>query len=112
MKIWLDAHLSPILAPWLADHFGLTVQAVRDVGLRDATDSAIFQAAREAGAVVMSKDADFLHLLQVHGPPPSVIWLTCGNTSNANLKQLLARALPPALDLLDAGETLVEIRAV
>ena len=36
-------------------------------------------------------------------------WLTCGNTSEAALKQILSSALSEAIRLLDAGDDLVEI---
>jgi predicted nuclease of predicted toxin-antitoxin system len=39
--------------------FGVVARAVRDLRLREAKARAIFHAAREAGAVVMSKDSDF-----------------------------------------------------
>jgi predicted nuclease of predicted toxin-antitoxin system len=58
----------------------------------------------------MTKDSDFVMLLEELGPPPQNIWLTCGNTSNARLRQILANALPQALMLLESGEALVEIR--
>jgi predicted nuclease of predicted toxin-antitoxin system len=38
-----------------------------------------------------------------------MIWITCGNTSNDYLKQILVTALPQALALLADGEKLVEI---
>ena len=53
MILWIDAQLSPALARWLSDTFGVTAHAVRDLGLRDAKDLPIFHAAREAGAVIM-----------------------------------------------------------
>lgn len=109
MILWLDAQLSPALAPWIAKAFSIQATAVRDVGLRDATDRAIFAAAKEAGAVVLTKDSDFLRLLEQFGPPPQVIWLACGNTSNAHLKTILKDAFPRAQALLAAGEKLVEI---
>lgn len=59
---------------------------------------------------MMTKDSDFVKLLEELGPPPQVIWLTCGNTSNARLKQILTKALPQAVILLESGEPLVEIR--
>jgi predicted nuclease of predicted toxin-antitoxin system len=37
----------------------------------------------------MTKDSDFVALLDRFGPPPQVIWITCGNTSNARLKEIL-----------------------
>ncbi len=79
------------------------------MGLRDATDSIIFMAAKSADVIVMTKDADFPQLLEQFGTPPKIIWLTCGNTSNKNLKVILSTTLKSALDLLEAGESLVEI---
>lgn len=109
MTIWIDAQLSPSLAKWIAGTFGIPAQAVRELGLREAKDFPIFQAAREAGAIVLTKDADFPHLLQQHGPPPKVLWLTCGNTSNQNVRAILTTTLSSALKLLAAGESIVEI---
>ena len=111
MTLWVDAQLPPQIAPWIATHFALTALALRDIGLRDANDIDIFIAAREADAIVMTKDRDFLALLDLYGPPPRVIWLTCGNTSNVRLREILISALPQALALLAVGEDLVEIRS-
>lgn len=60
----------------------------------------------------MTKDSDFVQLLDQYGAPPQIIWLTCGNTSNANLKLVLGHTLTQALALLEAGEKLVEIRGL
>ena len=109
MILWVDAQLPPSLASWLTDNFDAEALAVRDVGLRDARDREIFGAAAEAGAGVITKDGDFVHLLRHHEPRPQVIWITCGNTSNRRLEQILARTLPAALKLLAQGEPLVEI---
>jgi len=109
MKIWIDAQLSPQIASWITSEFDIDAVAVRDIGLRDADDNQIFQKAKAADCVVMTKDRDFLNLLDQYGPPPKVLWLTCGNTSNAALKELLIKTLSNALDLLDAGEQMVEI---
>jgi predicted nuclease of predicted toxin-antitoxin system len=93
------------------DHgtFGISALALRDIGLRDATDREIFLAAREQSIIVMSKDTDFVRLLAEFGPPPDIIWITCGNTSNAHLRQLLNSALPRALEMIVSGESLVEV---
>jgi len=109
MIFWLDAQLSPVLAVWLRMRFGLDAAAVRDLGLRDAEDAEIYAAARDAGAVVVTKDSDFVELLQRIGLPPQVLWLRSGNTSNPRLKQILAQALPDVLPMLESGEPLVEI---
>ena len=113
MTLWIDAHLSPLIAAWLTWTF-TDVQAVplRDLGLRDAEDEEIFRAAKAAGVVVLTKDADFRHLLNQFGPPPQVLWLTCGNTSNERLQEVLRTTLPAALELLAAGEPLIEIGSI
>lgn len=111
MIIWLDAQLSPALAPWIQATFNVEAHALRDLGLRDSTDRAIFHAAKSAGAVLMTKDSDFVTLSHHYGAPPPIIWLTCGNTSNRSLQALLAKAFPRVLLLLQSGESLVEITA-
>ena len=113
MKVWIDAQLSPALAPWLTQSFeDIEAISVRDLGLRDATDVEIFTAARQQRAVVITKDSDFLDLLSRLGPPPQIVGLTCGNTSNARLRQIMISTFPVAIRLLTAGEPFVEIRNV
>ena len=109
MKLWLDAQLSPRLAAWMSTLFAIEVYAVRELGLRDAKDQEIFLAAKQAEAIIVTKDFDFINLLEQYGTPPQIIWITCGNTSNNYLKQILAKTLPSALLLLAEGEKLVEI---
>jgi predicted nuclease of predicted toxin-antitoxin system len=108
-QYWVDAQLSPALAQWLRDAFGVDAVAIRDLGFRDAEDSVIFRAARDRAAIVVTKDNDFVQLLDRYGAPPQVLWLTCGNTSNTRLRALLGEAWPSASTLLAAGEPLVEI---
>lgn len=112
MSLWIDAQMSPAIAVWISRSFAMNTMAVRDLGLREATDQEIFQAAKRENAIVMTKDRDFVSLLDKFGPPPQVIWVTCGNTSNARLKEILTSTLPKALELLGSGEPLVEINAI
>jgi len=109
MIIWVDAQFSPAIALWITENYDAQAVAVRELDLRDAEDQQIFMAARKEDAVVMTKDRDFLHILDQLGAPPKVIWITCGNTSNARLKDILSSTLPSALALLASGENLVEI---
>ena len=109
MTIWVDAHLSPGIATWISDTLGIDAIALRDLGLRDAEDTEIFDAAKVQQAIVMTKDSDFVDLVERLGSPPQIIWLTCGNTSNARLRQILSEMLPQALEILESGEVLVEI---
>ncbi len=109
MKIWIDAQLPPTLANWLTATFGLEASALRDLGFRDAQDMEIFEAARAENAVIMTKDSDFIDLVCRLGSPPQILWLTCGNVTNRNLRQLLSATLPDALAQLRQGEMIVEI---
>jgi predicted nuclease of predicted toxin-antitoxin system len=60
----------------------------------------------------MTKDRDFVRLLDELGAPPKVIWITCGNTSNLRLKEILGTTLASAIALLESGVNLVEIRGL
>lgn len=111
MRLWLDAHLPPALCGWLQAEFGIEAVAIRELGLVESEDPDIFTAAREQTDVVMTKDRDFVELVLRLGPPPKVIWITAGNTSNRRLREILSSTLADALDALDAGESLVEIGA-
>lgn len=107
--IWLDAHLSPALASWLTEEFGQPAAHLRQLGLRHAKDHEIFTAARKENAILLTKDSDFVDMVRRLGPPPAILWLTCGNTSNLALRALLGVTLSRALALIESGETLVEI---
>jgi predicted nuclease of predicted toxin-antitoxin system len=107
--IWIDAQLSPAIASWINENFSVEASAARDLGLRDSEDEEIFLAAKKANAVVITKDRDFVDLLDRLGAPPKIIWLTCGNTSNARLKEILNANLTNALEILAKGDDLIEI---
>jgi predicted nuclease of predicted toxin-antitoxin system len=84
VTLWLDAQLPPSLAAWISETFGADARGVRDLALRDAEDRQIFQAARAEGEIVIvSKDSDFVDLVLRLGTPPQVLWVTCGNLTNA-----------------------------
>jgi predicted nuclease of predicted toxin-antitoxin system len=110
MIIWVDAQLSPALAPWIAEHFGLKAFSLKYLGMQTATDREIFDKARREGAALMTKDSDFVRLIEALGPPPRVLLVTLGNTSNSRMKEALKKTLREAIALLDSGEILVEIR--
>ncbi|MEI7707122.1 MAG: DUF5615 family PIN-like protein [Chlorobium sp.] len=110
MTIWIDAHLSPSLAAWINRTFPtIEAQSLRFLSLQKANDQVIFEAAKEANAVIMSKDSDFLKLIDQFGSPPYLIWVTCGNTSNQKMRAVLENSLEKALQLISSGEPIVEI---
>lgn len=94
---------------WLRNTAGLAVAHVAELGLLRATDTEIFARAREASAIVVTKDADFVRLLDRDGPPPQGVWITAGNLTNARLRELVHTHWERVLELLTRGEALVEI---
>lgn len=109
LRVWIDAQLPPALADWLRREFKVDAVHVKTLGLHQAEDSPIFDAARTAVDVVITKDDDFVRLLDRLGPPPRVLWVRCGNVKNAMLRDILLRAWPEAAVLFAAGESLVEV---
>ena len=108
--VWVDAQLPSALARWLIAAYAVTARHVEDVELLSAEDPVIFAAARGGGAaIVITKDDDFVELVGRHGPPPQVVWVTCGNVRNVELRAIVLNAWPRVAELLAAGEPLVEL---
>lgn len=61
--------MSPAIAGWISANFPISALSVREVGLRDAEDRAIYLEAQRRSAVVMTKDSDFITLQAELGPP-------------------------------------------
>jgi len=110
--IWVDAQLPPSLAVWLVSEHGERAFHVQDLGLLLVSDSNIFDAAVEHDqrVVLLTKDADFVDLLQHRGPPPVLVWLRTGNMTNRELRQLISSAWARTTGLILGGESLIEIR--
>jgi predicted nuclease of predicted toxin-antitoxin system len=102
--VWVDAQLPPVLARWLAGEYGLDAAHVNEIGYVAADDAEIFASARGGGAaVVVTKDEDFVRLLERNGPPPQIVWVTCGNVRNAALRAIVLPVWPQVAALLASG---------
>jgi predicted nuclease of predicted toxin-antitoxin system len=86
--IILDAHLPPALAVWISETFDIPCFSAQFLDLRHAEDEEIFTFSKTRNAIVITKDDDFVSLLNRFGSPPKVFWLTCGNTSKSRLKEI------------------------
>lgn len=111
MTFWLDAQLSPNLCSWFSSQFPSHLMIpLRDIGLRDASDTTIFFKARDEKAIVITKDSDFVQLVEYYGAPPQVVWLRVGNTSNDALIKILSDRMGDIFTLLDSGSDVIEVR--
>ena len=111
-QLWVDAQLPPSLSHWLRKTHGADVLHVKDLGLERERDSVIRNKARASKfpVVILTKDDDFARLVGQFGSPPQIVWLRCGNVRNHELRRIVLEAWPRAVELLAAGEPLVEIR--
>lgn len=110
MIFWLDAQLDPELAPWLGSRFRLVAKTVREIGLRDAEDDAIFDAGKRLGdIVIITKDQDLVSYVRRLGPPPRILWLRFGNMATVHMQLILSRRFGEAISMLEAGEAAVQI---
>ena len=109
MTLWLDAQLPPSLAPWFHETFGQTCYSLKNLELDRALDRDILLKAKEQDVVLVTKDADFLKLLDELGPPPKVLYLRLGNSTNAYLRDFFLKSWQEILPFFEEGVSLVEV---
>lgn len=109
MKFLVDAQLPPGLTQWLREA-GHDAQAVREVGLREAEDGAIWRHAQAHGQAIITKDEDFAQRAQAGAAGPVIVWLRIGNTSNASLRAWLVPQMPRLVELIAQGYRVIEVR--
>jgi len=78
MKLLFDQNLSLRLCAAVSDVFPGSIH-VRDVGLQNAEDRAIWEFAARNDYMIISQDADFAEMAILLGGPPKVIWIRAGN---------------------------------
>lgn len=109
MKFLLDQNLPVRLIDVIAA-FDHEVEHVRLMGLATAGDREIWALAASRGAVVVSKDKDFLLLVQRNAGRQHLVHLNLGNCSNDELYAIVRRDWPRVVAQLTAGEAIVEVR--
>jgi predicted nuclease of predicted toxin-antitoxin system len=110
VRFLVDAQLPPALARWLAAR-GHEATHVLDHGLLEARDTAIWAEAQRRGAVLISKDEDFVPLRTTLADGPALIWVRIGNTTRRELLDGFAQLLPAIEAAPMQGERLIEIAA-
>jgi len=110
VRFLVDAQLPPALARWLSAR-GHEATHVLDHGLLEARDAAIWAEAQCRGAVLISKDEDFVHLRTTLADGPALIWVRIGNTTRRELLDGFTQLMPAIETALMQGEQLIEITA-
>jgi predicted nuclease of predicted toxin-antitoxin system len=88
MKLLLENNLLPRLVPQLGSLYPDSAH-VASLGVDTASDAEVWEAARQAGYTLISKDSDFNDLLSLKGSPPKLIWIRTGNCTTADIARLL-----------------------
>jgi len=103
MKILLDANISWKLTNALKQIYDECAH-VDFIGLNvPADDITIWNYALENGYTIITKDNDFLDLLEIKGFPPKIVLLKTGNNSSQALLELLKK-IKPILEELEKNE--------
>ena len=110
-EIWLDNHISPIVAKWLKDDLGYEVKSSYVLQLSILRDIDIYYKAKEYGKVIIvSKDSDLDEIISLLGSPPKLISLKVGNCDNKILFSILKNNLEKAIRLsFDFNQDIIEI---
>lgn len=104
MRLLFDQNLSHRLPRLLDSLFPGSTQ-VRLVGLDRADDRTVREWAATQGYAIVTLDADFADLATLHGAPPKVVWLRCGNRPTPYVAELIRRRAAEILALgLDEAE--------
>jgi predicted nuclease of predicted toxin-antitoxin system len=109
VRFLIDTQLPRRLAAWVRAQ-GNDADHVLDLALAQSKDNAIWLAATESGAIIVSKDEDFATWIVAGRAGPSVLWLRTGNGSTPDLHSILERIWPSVVARFEAGERLVEVR--
>ena len=90
MRLLFDENLSEALLPLLSDLYPGSLH-VRSIGRGGASDTDVWAIAAREGCILVTRDADFVHLSVARGAPPKVVWIGLGNCPNADIVTLLRR---------------------
>lgn len=88
MKLLSNQNLSYKLVKRLSDLYPGS-EHVRQVGLAEADDAAVWDYAKDNGLVIVSKDEDFHQRSFLSGSPPKVVWLRLGNCTTRDIEDAL-----------------------
>ena len=109
MKILLDANISWKFVNTLSPIFGECAH-VDFIGLVvPPQDIDIWNYAQDNGFIIITKDNDFIELMDLYGFPPKVVLLKTGNNSSKALAELLINIREKIIELENSNLGLLEI---
>src|SRR6218665_1566339 len=107
MKFLIDANLPSQLVAAFADA-GHDCVHVEDLIPRYTPDTEIADIANDTGAVVVSRDADFVQFSKAGKLKVPLIWVRLGNLRRAALASAIRARLPAMVRSIEAGISIIE----
>jgi predicted nuclease of predicted toxin-antitoxin system len=108
VRFLVDAQLPPVLARQLV-RSGHEATHLAEIDMLTARDSDIWEYATTIGAVLITKDEDFVTMRALNARGPAIIWVRTGNMTNRQLLARFAVALTTLVSALQRGEAVIEI---
>ncbi len=99
MKLLFDQNISFRIINQLKEFYPEAKQ-VRLLGLENASDSTIWEYAKEHNYTIVTFDADFYELSNIKGHPPKIIWLRVGNTTTKSIAEILVSKHTEIVDFI------------
>jgi predicted nuclease of predicted toxin-antitoxin system len=99
LRFLVDNQLPPALARFIDRDLEAEAVHVSDVGLRDGSDSDVWDFASTNDFILISKDEDFVTLFS-SSPSAGLLWVRFGNCRRAVLLDLFQQLWPRILDRL------------
>ncbi|MBE9192557.1 DUF5615 family PIN-like protein [Gloeocapsopsis crepidinum LEGE 06123] len=103
MKLLFDQNLSRKLVNLLVDIFPESSH-VQFHGLAQKTDTEIWEFAKLNDFCIVTQDVDFAERSRLHGSPPKVVWLRCGNAPTREIEALIRAGDEAIQELLNNSE--------
>lgn len=109
MRFLLDANLPGRLAQAFLDA-GHDCEHMEDLLPRYSPDTEIARIANDSGAVLVSRDADFVRFSKDGLLTVPLIWVRLGNLRRAAMASAIRARLPALVIAIEAGTSIVEVR--
>ena len=107
-RFLVDEQLPPGLAIRLAAR-GHVAEHVNRIGPGGSGDKTIWAYAKHCGAVLVTKDEDFVAFARRDPTGPQVVWIRIGNIANDALWEKLDPVLNDVVASLESGDRIVEV---
>ncbi len=104
LETFIRSNISPKIVRLLEKDFPNSRQ-VRHVDLESASDSTLFDFAKNQGFTIVTFDSDFVDLNVVKGIPPKIIWLRTGNMTTKNISNLISSQIANIQNFINSKES-------